>query len=70
MVFFLMGFRSRLAKRGDSIRNRPVRQIHMSYRIWKNISLNLTVLDEYNTEVAQGVEKNRFEIRSSLGYTF
>ena len=42
----------------------------LSYGFWKNLSLNLTVLNTYDTEVAPGVDKNRFEIRSSLGVTF
>jgi hypothetical protein len=42
----------------------------LSYGFWKNLSLNLTVLNSYDTEVAPGVDKNRFEIRSSLGVTF
>jgi putative salt-induced outer membrane protein YdiY len=43
---------------------------NLSFTFWKNMSLNLGVLDEYDTQAAPGVEKNRFEIRSSLGYTF
>jgi putative salt-induced outer membrane protein YdiY len=42
----------------------------LSYGFWKNLSLNLTVLDNYNTEVAPGVNQNLFEIRSSVGFTF
>jgi putative salt-induced outer membrane protein YdiY len=42
----------------------------LSYGFWKNLSLNLTALDDYDTEVAPGVDKNRFEIRSSIGLTF
>ncbi|MBU6410908.1 MAG: DUF481 domain-containing protein [Verrucomicrobia bacterium] len=42
----------------------------LSYGFWKNLSLNLTVDDHYNSEVAPGVDPNQFEIRSSLGVTF
>lgn len=43
---------------------------NLSYGFWRNVSLNLTLLDEYNTEVAPGVDENRFEVRSSIGLTF
>lgn len=42
----------------------------LSYGFWKNLSLNLTALNDYNTEAAPGVNRNRFELRSSLGVTF
>jgi putative salt-induced outer membrane protein YdiY len=42
----------------------------LSYGFWKNLSLNLTALDNYNTEPAPDVANNRFEIRSSLGVLF
>lgn len=41
----------------------------LSYGFWRNLSLNLTVLDDYNTEVAPGVNQNRLELRFSLGWT-
>lgn len=43
---------------------------NLSYGFWKNLSLNLTLQDDYNTEVAPGVDRNRLEVRSSLGITF
>jgi putative salt-induced outer membrane protein YdiY len=42
----------------------------LSYGFWKNLSINLTALDNYNTEVAPDVDENQFEIRSSLGVSF
>lgn len=42
----------------------------LSYAFWKNLSINLTALDNYNTEVAMDVNENLFEIRSSLGIKF
>ncbi|MGH7952434.1 MAG: DUF481 domain-containing protein [Limisphaerales bacterium] len=42
----------------------------LSYGFWKNLSVNLTALDCYDTQVAADVDRNRFEIRSSLGITF
>lgn len=42
----------------------------LSYGIWQNISLNLSVLDLYDTQPAANVPNNDFQIRSSLGVTF
>jgi putative salt-induced outer membrane protein YdiY len=43
---------------------------NLSYGFWKNLTLNLTAIDNYNTDVAPGVDQNRFEIRSSVGVSF
>ena len=45
-------------------------QSTLSYGFWRNLSINLTALDRYNTEVAANVNENLFELRSSLGITF
>jgi len=42
----------------------------LSYGFWQSLSLNLTVLDLYDTQPAPGVPKNDLQIRSSLGITF
>lgn len=42
----------------------------LSYRFWNSLSLNLTVLDIYDTDPAPNVENNEVQIRSSLGFTF
>jgi hypothetical protein len=42
----------------------------LSYELWKNLSLNWTVLDLYDSEPAAGVERNELQIRSSLGVKF
>jgi len=42
----------------------------LSYGIWQNISLNLSVLDLYDTQPALNVPNNDLQIRSSLGFTF
>jgi hypothetical protein len=42
----------------------------LSYAFWQHLSLNLSVLDLYDTNPAQGVPNNDFQIRSSLGVTF
>ncbi len=49
--------------RGDFISN-------LSYGFWKNLSLNFTVIDHYNTENAPGTDQNQSEFRTSLGITF
>jgi len=42
----------------------------LSYGIWQNISLNVSVLDLYDTQPATSVPNNDLQIRSSLGFTF
>lgn len=42
----------------------------LSYRLWSSLSLNLTVLDLYDTDPAAGVDQNEVQLRSSLGVTF
>jgi putative salt-induced outer membrane protein YdiY len=43
---------------------------NLSYAFWQNLSLNLSVLDLYDSEPAQTVPNNDLQIRSSLGITF
>jgi putative salt-induced outer membrane protein YdiY len=43
---------------------------NLSYRLWNSLSLNLTVLDTYDTDPAPGVDNNEVQVRSSLGITF
>jgi putative salt-induced outer membrane protein YdiY len=42
----------------------------LAYKLIDNVSLNFTVLDLYDTSPAPNVEKNEFQVRSSLGFTF
>jgi hypothetical protein len=42
----------------------------LKYDLWKNISLNLTVLDLYDTKPADTVSRNELQVRSSLGVKF
>jgi len=42
----------------------------LSYGFWQNLSLNLTVLDMYDTQPAANVPNNDLQFRSSLGITF
>ncbi len=41
-----------------------------SYKLIENLSLNLTVIDLYDTDPAPSVDQNEFQIRSSIGITF
>jgi putative salt-induced outer membrane protein YdiY len=42
----------------------------LSLKVLENISLNLTVLDFFDTSPAANVDKNELQIRSSIGITF
>lgn len=42
----------------------------LSYGFWKNLSLDLTVNNNYDTDVVPGVKRNEFETRLTLGATF
>jgi Protein of unknown function, DUF481 len=43
---------------------------NLGYAFWKSLSLNLTAIDLYDTQAAPGVDRNEFELRSSLGVKF
>jgi len=43
---------------------------NLSFPLWKNISLNLSVLDLYDTNPPGSVSQNELLIRSALGITF
>ena len=42
----------------------------LSLALWRSLSLNLPLLDLYDTAPAQGVNRNELQIRSTLGITF
>lgn len=42
----------------------------LEYRLWNALSLNLTLLDVFDTDPAPGVDQNEVQLRSSLGLTF
>jgi putative salt-induced outer membrane protein YdiY len=42
----------------------------LKYDLWKNLALNLTLLDLYDTDPAEEVAQNEFQIRSSIGLKF
>jgi len=41
-----------------------------SYRLLENLTLNLTVLDQFDTDPAPKVDQNELQVRSSVGITF
>jgi putative salt-induced outer membrane protein YdiY len=43
---------------------------NLSYRLWNTLSINLTLIDSYDTNPAPGVAENELQLRSSLGFTF
>lgn len=43
---------------------------NVAYALWRQLSLNLTVLDIYDSQPADDVTRNDFEVRSMLGYAF
>ncbi len=43
---------------------------NFSYKLIENLSLNLTVIDLYDTDPAPSVDQNEFQVRSSIGITF
>lgn len=43
---------------------------NLSYRLWNTLSINLTLIDSYDTNPAPGVDQNELQLRSSLGFTF
>ena len=42
----------------------------MSYAFWQNLSLNLSVLDLYDSQPAQAVPNNDLQVHSTIGVTF
>lgn len=45
-------------------------ETNLKYLLLQNLSLNLTVIDQYDSEPANGVDKNDLQVRSSLGLKF
>ena len=42
----------------------------LSYKLIENLSLNLTLIDLYDTDPAPNVDRNELQIRTSIGITF
>jgi hypothetical protein len=45
-------------------------EANLRYWLLNNLSLNLTVIDLYDTRVATGIDENDLQIRSSIGVKF
>jgi hypothetical protein len=45
-------------------------EANLSYGIWANLSLNVSLLDLYDTQPAHDVPRNDLQVRSSIGITF
>jgi len=45
-------------------------EANLRYWLMNNLSLNLTVIDLYDTRVAEGIHRNDLQIRSSIGVKF
>ena len=42
----------------------------LTRELWKNLALNITIVDLYDTDPAPRVNKNELQIRSSIGFSF
>ena len=42
----------------------------LSYELWRNLSMNFTLLDFYDSEPADNVSRNELQIRSAIGVKF
>jgi hypothetical protein len=45
-------------------------EARLSYPLFKNLSLNLNVIDQYDSQPAPGVEPNDLQVQSTIGFTF
>ena len=45
-------------------------EANTNYKLFANMSLNLTLLEQYDTDPAPKVDQNELQIRSSIGLTF
>jgi hypothetical protein len=43
---------------------------NLAYSIWQNLALNLTLIDNYDTQPATAVPNNDLQFRTSLGFKF
>ena len=43
---------------------------NLAYALWANLALNLSVIDQYDTQPATAVPKNDLQFRTSLGFKF
>ncbi len=56
--------------RADSTDFRARAEATLSYALWRNVSLHLSMLDLYDTQPAQSVTRNDLQVHTSVGVTF
>ncbi len=56
--------------RADSTDFRARAEATLSYALWRNVSLHLSMLDLYDTKPAQDVTRNDLQVHTSVGVTF
>ena len=56
--------------RADSTDFRAKAEATLSYALWRNLSLHLSMLDLYDTAPAQSVTRNDLQVHTSVGVTF
>lgn len=56
--------------RADSTDFRARAESTLSYALWRNVSLHLSLLDLYDTKPAQNVANNDLQVHTSIGVTF
>ena len=56
--------------RADSTDFRARAEATLSYALWRNLSLHLSLLDLYDTRPAQNVTRNDLQVHTSVGVTF
>jgi hypothetical protein len=56
--------------RADAADFRARAEATLSYALWRNVSLHLSMLDLYDTKPAQSVTSNDLQVHTSVGVTF
>ena len=62
--------RFEFSQRADSTDFRSKAEATLSYALWHNLSLHLSLLDFYDTAPAESVTRNDLQVHTSVGVTF
>lgn len=62
--------RFEFSQRADSTDFRARAEATLSYALWRNISVHLSLLDFYDTDPAESVTRNDLQVHTSIGVTF
>lgn len=62
--------RAEFLPRADSTDFRARAESTLSYALWRNVSVNLSLLDLYDTKPAQSIANNDLQVHTSVGVTF